>query len=85
MDTTMIVPKGFYTHRTRNYDGTYNSFTVLVEVVGETAQSFKVRLLQPLLGHQIGKLMTVRRHNVRLKSLFGLQREVDNSHQWWNN
>ena len=28
MDTTMIVPKGFYTHRTRNYDGTYNSFTV---------------------------------------------------------
>ena len=81
----MIVPKGFYTHRTRNYDGTYSSFTVLVEVVGETAQSYKVRLLQPLVGYQIGKLMTVRRHNVRLKSLFGLQREVDNSHQWWNN
>ena len=85
MTTTTTAPQGFYTHRTRNYDGTFNSFTVLVEVVGETAQSFKVRLLQPLVGYPKGKLMTVRRHNVRLKSLFGLQREVDNSHQWWNN
>ena len=85
MTTTATAPQGFYTHRTRNYDGTFNSFTVLVEVVGETAQSFKVRLLQPLVGHPKGKLMTVRQHNVRLKGVRFPQREVDNSRKWWQN
>ncbi len=66
MEATATL-QGYYTYRTRNYDGTYNHFTVLVEVVGEVgSRSYRVRLLQPLVGYQIGKLMTVRRHNVQL-------------------
>ncbi len=85
MTSTTTAPQGFYTHRTRNYDGTFNQYVVLVEIVGQTSQSYRVRLLQPLLGHQIGKLMTVRQHNVRLKGVRFPQREVDNSRKWWQN
>lgn len=74
--------QGLYTYRTRNYDGTFNQFHVLVEVIGETARSYRIRLLQPLYGHQIGKLMTVRRHNVRLNS--PSSPKADHSGAWWN-
>ena len=74
--------QGLYTYRTRNYDGTFNQFHVLVEVIGETARSYRIRLLQPLYGHQIGKLMTVRRHNVRLNHL--PTPKHDHSNAWWN-
>ncbi len=43
--------QGLYTYRTRNYDGSFNQFHVLVEVIGETARSYRIRLLQPLYGH----------------------------------
>lgn len=75
--------QGLYTYRTRNYDGTFNQFHVLVEVIGETARSYRIRLLQPLYGHQIGKLMTVRRHNVRLNQQ--PTPKQDHSNAWWNN
>ena len=81
MDATTV--QGFYTHRTRNYDGTYNDFTVLVEVIGEKGRfSYRVRLLQPLVGYQIGKLMTVRRHNVRLRRPEPVRHDC--SSEWWN-
>ena len=44
--------QGLYTYRTRNYDGSFNQFHVLVEVIGETARSYRIRLLQPLYGPQ---------------------------------
>ena len=67
MTTDMTtIAKGFYTYRTRNFDGSYNLVPVYVEVVGETSRSYRVRLLQPVDGYQPGRLMTVRRHNVRL-------------------
>ena len=75
--------QGLYTYRTRNYDGTFNQFHVMVEIVGETARSYRIRLLQPLYGHQIGKLMTVRRHNVRLNQQ--PTPKHDHSNAWWNN
>lgn len=74
--------QGLYTYRTRNYDGTFNQFHVLVEVIGETARSYRIRLLQPLYGHQIGKLMTVRRHNVCLNQQ--PTPKHDHSNAWWN-
>lgn len=81
--------QGLYTYRTRNYDGTFNQVHVLVEVIGETARSYRIRLLQPLYGHQIGKLMTVRRHNVQLpeRSTPKPERSTpkpDCSNAWWN-
>ena len=77
-------PQGYYTYRTRNYDGSYNHFTVLVEVLGEVGScSYRVRLLQPLVGYHIGELMTVRRHNVSLQT--PQVRQVDNSNAWWHN
>ena len=75
--------QGLYTYRTRNYDGSFNQFHVLVEIIGETARSYRIRLLQPLYGHQIGKLMTVRRHNVRLNKQ--PSPKADHSGAWWNN
>ena len=75
--------QGLYTYRTRNHDGSFNQFHVLVEIIGETARSYRIRLLQPLYGHQIGKLMTVRRHNVRLNS--PSSPKADHSGAWWNN
>ena len=75
--------QGLYTYRTRNYDGSFNQFPVLVEVVGETVRSYRIRLLQPLYGHPIGKLMTVRRHNVRLNTQ--PSPKADHSEAWWNN
>lgn len=74
--------QGLYTYRTRNYDGTFNQFHVPVEVIGETARSYRIRLLQPLYGHQIGKLMTVRRHNVRINRK--PSPKPDHSKAWWN-
>lgn len=75
--------QGLYTYRTRNYDGSFNQFHVLVEIIGETARCYRIRLLQPLYGHQIGKLMTVRRHNVRLNKQ--PSPKADHSQAWWNN
>ena len=75
--------QGLYTYRTRNYDGTFNHFHVMVEIVGETVRSYRIRLLQPLIGHPIGTRMTVRRHNVRINRQPSTK--PDHSKAWWNN
>lgn len=80
--------RGGYTYRTRNFDGTFNTFYTTVEVLGETAASFLIRILVPLGGHKAKSTMTVRRHNVRLHTEPNPAEEKprhDYSDAWWNN
>lgn len=75
--------QGGYTYRTRNIDGTFNLFYIAVEVIGETSQSYLVRLLEPVIGHPIRSTMTVRKHNVKIHS-HAERGQHYNSDAWWN-
>lgn len=78
--------QGGYTYRTRNYDGSFNIFYLSVEVIGETAQSYLVRLLTPIVGHPVRSTMTVRKHNVKIHSQEPEESTVkDCADEWWNN
>lgn len=83
MNIYAVPMQGGYTFRTRNFDGTFNLFYISVEVIGETAKSYLIRLLAPIVGHPVRTTMTVRKHNVKIHS-HAQRGQHDCSDAWWN-
>ena len=77
---------GSYTARTRNFDGSFNTFNVSCEVVGQTAKSYAIRLAFPIAGHKAKETINVRKHNVKLKEAIenAPVQQHDYSEAWWN-
>lgn len=78
--------RGNYTYRTRNFDGTFNTYYTSCDVLGESAASFLVRIMVPLGNHPARSTMTVRKHNVRLHGTTATpkRKEYDYSAAYWN-
>lgn len=83
--------RGGYTHRTRNYDGTFNTHYLTVEVLGETDKSYLVKVFVPIGGKPAGSRMTVRKHNVKIQGEQPVaaprpaRRYVDCTNAYWHN
>lgn len=77
---------GSYTARTRNFDGSFNTFYTSCEVLGESAKMYTIRINVPIGRHKAKEPMTVRKHNVRLKEASPERCPVqhDYSDAWWN-
>lgn len=76
---------GSYTARTRNFDGSFNTFYTSCEVLGESAKSYAIRLAVPIGRHKAKETINVRKHNVKLKeSIEDAPRQHDYSEAWWN-
>lgn len=89
MNTYPTPIRGYYTYRTRNFDGTFNQFIVSVLVIGETEKRYKVKISAPLGSHRVGDIMTVCKHNVRIPGQqqpkpARLQRKFDYTNAFWN-
>ena len=75
-----------YTYKTRNFDGTFNSFHASVLILGETEKSYLVQTSVPLGAHRVGDRLTVRKHNVRRKPEGPVPvRKYDYSNAYWQN
>lgn len=73
-----------YIYKTRNFDGTYNSFYSSVLILGETEKSYLVQTSVPLGHHRVGDRLTVRKHNVRRKQAAQAPvREYDYRNAYW--
>jgi len=76
------TPKvGSYTFKTRNFDGSFNLFYTKVEILGETAKSYLVRLLSPMAGHPYRSKTVVRKSSVKVKRE---ESSYDYSDAYWN-
>lgn len=78
---------GSYTARTRNFDGTFNTFYTSCWVLGESDKIYSIRVTTPICGHRANDTLTVRKHNVRLKDAApkpSAPVRHDYSEAWWN-
>ena len=78
---------GSYTARTRNFDGSFNTFYTSCLVLGESEKSYSIRVTTPICGHKANDTITVRKHNVKLKDTSPTPSKTvmhDYSEAWWN-
>ena len=57
---------GTYDYKMPNFDGTFRSYLMKVEVLGESAKRYLIKLLCPINGHRPHDTIKVMKHNVKL-------------------
>lgn len=83
MSTSYPAPmSATYRYRTRNFDGTFNLFTIPCLVLGETAASYIISTMRELCGLPKGHRMTVRKHNVTIKPADSPRNDCTEA--WWH-
>lgn len=61
------TPKyGVYNYLCKNIDGSLSPYKSDVEVVGETAKRFLIRLSEPIRDHKVGDVIEVLKRSVKL-------------------
>ena len=71
------IPKyGVYNYQCKNIDGTLSPYKSDVEVLGETAKKFIIKLSEPVREHKVGDVIEVLKRSVKLQR--------DCSDDWWN-
>lgn len=82
------TPKeGTYSHKTPNFDGTFNLQQVKVAVLGESEKQYLIRLALPVGNHRQNDQMKVRKRNVRLHGMTDrppVRSTYDYSAAYWN-
>lgn len=80
--------KGIYKHTVTNYDGTFTSYNVRVEVIGENDKSYYIKLLEPTTTRMPGDFLWVRRRSITLTDKPVIPSADDTEEQkgepWWN-
>ena len=71
-----------YDYKMPNYDGTFRSYLMKVEVLGESAKQYLIKLLTPVNGHRPHDTIRVRKHNVKLHPSDNAR--YDYSNAFWN-
>ena len=69
-----------YLFETCNFDGTFTRWRTAVEVLGETAKSYLIKLKEPIRNHCVGDQIWVMKKKVRHTSV-----PLDTRHYWFNN
>ena len=69
-----------YLYETTNYDGTFTRWSTKVDVLGETAKSYFIRLREPIRSHFAGDQICVMKKKVRFP-----RAPVDPTQYWFNN
>lgn len=72
--------EALYLYETPNYDGTFTRWSTKVDVVGETAKSYFIRLRTELRGHLPGDVIRVMKKKVRF-----YKAARDTTQFWYNN
>lgn len=72
--------KATYTYKVKNWgDNTYSTFSIEVDVLGETKRKYVIRLLGLVPHHNYGDIIEVFKEHVKIP------REIDVSGFWYNN
>ena len=69
-----------YLFETYNFDGTFTRWRTAVEVIGESAKSYLIRLKEPIRNHCVGDKIWVMKKKVLIPKA-----PLDTSHYWFNN
>ncbi len=72
--------EAMYLYETPNYDGTFTCWNTRVDVLGETAKSYFIRLRTELRGHLPGDVIRVMKKKIRF-----YKAARDTSQFWYNN
>ena len=75
---------GTYDYKMPNFDGTFRSYLMKVEVLGESAKRYLIKLLCPINGHRPHDTIKVMKHNVKLEAPETEPRHYDYSNAYWN-